>query len=53
MLAANLDTARDTIKEKIQMINQSLAKIDYNRGTFIALDAQPTLDADIRNSRPN
>ncbi len=39
---------RETIKERIARINESLTQIDYNTGRFIVLEAQPTPDADIR-----
>ncbi len=40
---------RETIKERISRINDSLTQIDYNPGRFIALEAQPTQDADVRD----
>ena len=40
---------RETIKERIARINESLDAIDYNPGRFIVLEAQATLDADIRD----
>jgi len=40
---------RETIKERIARINESLAGIDYNTGRYILLEAQPTTDADIRD----
>ena len=39
---------RETIKERITRINESLTQIDYNTGRFIVLEAQATPDADIR-----
>ena len=39
---------RETIKERISRINESLTQIDYNPGRFIVLEAQATSDADIR-----
>ncbi|MDA3868909.1 MAG: SbcC/MukB-like Walker B domain-containing protein, partial [Gammaproteobacteria bacterium] len=40
---------RESIKERIDHINQSLTRIDYNPSRYIRLEAQPTADADIRN----
>jgi len=40
---------RETIKERIAQINDSLTQIDYNSGRYIKLEAQPTQDADIRD----
>ncbi|PIY04767.1 MAG: ATP-dependent exonuclease SbcCD, C subunit-like protein, partial [Gallionellales bacterium CG_4_10_14_3_um_filter_54_96] len=40
---------RETIKERIARINESLTGIDYNTGRYILLEAQPTTDADIRD----
>ncbi len=40
---------RETIKERIAQINESLTQIDYNTGRYIVLEAQPTPDADIRD----
>ena len=40
---------RETIKERIEHINKSLAQIDYNPGRYIVLEAQPTQDADVRD----
>jgi uncharacterized protein YPO0396 len=39
---------RETIKERIEHINKSLAQIDYNPARYILLEAQPTQDADVR-----
>ena len=47
--AANLERERETIKEKMQQINQSLTKLDYNPGRYIMLDAQVTQDPDVRD----
>ena len=46
---AQLARERETIKERIDFINQSLEAIDYNRGRFIRLIAQPSPDAEIRD----
>jgi uncharacterized protein YPO0396 len=40
---------RETIKERISRINESLTQIDYNPGRFILLEAQPAQDADVRD----
>ncbi len=40
---------RETIKERIDRINESLTQIDYNPGRYIRVEAQPTQDADIRD----
>lgn len=45
---AQLARERETIKERIDRINQSLAAIDYNAGRFIKLIAQTSPDAEIR-----
>jgi uncharacterized protein YPO0396 len=37
------------IKERIGRINESLTQIDYNSGRYIVLEAQPSLDVDIRD----
>jgi uncharacterized protein YPO0396 len=46
---SQLARERDTIKERITRINESLAQIDYNQGRYIVLEAQPTGEADIRD----
>ncbi len=40
---------RETIKERIARINESLTQIDYNTGRYIVLEAQLTPDADTRD----
>jgi len=40
---------RETIKDRIARINQSLSAIDYNAGRYIVLESQPSLDAEIRD----
>ena len=47
--SAQLSKERETIKERIERINQSLTQIDYNPGRFIVLEAQPTPDAEVRD----
>lgn len=46
---AQLARERETIKERIGRINESLTKIDYNPGRYIVLGTQLSLDADIRD----
>ncbi len=46
---SQLARERETIKERIAQINESLTRIDYNPGRYIRLEAQMNLDADIRD----
>lgn len=46
---AQLARERETIKERITRINESLTQIDYNEGRYIALETQATPDADTRD----
>ncbi|HCU25601.1 MAG TPA: ATP-dependent exonuclease SbcCD, C subunit-like protein [Deltaproteobacteria bacterium] len=46
---SQLHRERETIKEKIARINESLVQIDYNPGRYIELEAMPTQDAEIRD----
>ena len=46
---AQLARERETIKERVDVINQSLQAIDYNPGRYIRLLAQPSPDAEIRD----
>jgi uncharacterized protein YPO0396 len=46
---SQLSKERETIKERVVRINQSLTQIDYNPGRYIVLEAQLALDADIRD----
>jgi uncharacterized protein YPO0396 len=46
---AQLARERETIKERVDLINRSLEGIDYNPGRFIKLVAQPSPDAEIRD----
>lgn len=39
----------EEIKERIAVINQSLRDIDYARGRYIVLEAQPTSDPEVRD----
>jgi uncharacterized protein YPO0396 len=40
---------RETIKERIMRINESLTQIDYNLGRYIVLESQTSPDAEIRD----
>lgn len=46
---SQLNRERETIKERVDLINQSLTQIDYNPGRFIVLQAQPTTDTEVRD----
>lgn len=46
---AQLARERETIKQNVASINQSLQVIDYNPGRYIKLLAQPSPDAEIRS----
>jgi uncharacterized protein YPO0396 len=46
---SQLRRERETIKERIDMINLSLVQIDYNPGRFILLQAQTTQDVEVRD----
>jgi uncharacterized protein YPO0396 len=46
---SQLARERETIKERIERINESLTQIDYNAGRYIVLEAQPSPDAEIRD----
>jgi uncharacterized protein YPO0396 len=46
---AQLARERETIKERVDLINQSLQVIDYNPGRYILLVAPPSPDAEIRD----
>jgi uncharacterized protein YPO0396 len=46
---SQLHRERETIKERVARINESLTQIDYNPGRYIALEAQPATDADVRD----
>ena len=45
---SQLARERETIKERITRLNESLIQIDFNSGRYITLEAQMNLDADIR-----
>lgn len=46
---SQLKRERETIRERIDIINRSLHDIDYNPNRYIALEAEPNLDADLRD----
>jgi uncharacterized protein YPO0396 len=45
---AHLNQQRETIRDRVTRINQSLVEIDYNPGRYIVLEATPVPDQDIR-----
>jgi uncharacterized protein YPO0396 len=45
---AQLARERETIKERIERINESLRQIDYNAGRYIVLESQAGPDTEIR-----
>ncbi len=46
---SQLKRERETIRERVDTINASLHAIDYNPNRYIALEAEPSLDADLRD----
>ncbi len=46
---SQLARERQTIRERIERINQSLRQIDYNPGRYIELEAQTSPDPEIRD----
>lgn len=46
---SQLGRERQTIKERIELINRSLRDIDYNEGRYILLEPNASSDADIRD----
>lgn len=46
---SQLARERETIKERIARINESLTKIDFEQGRYIILEAEPNQEADIRD----
>ena len=46
---SQLARERETIKDRIARINESLGQIDYNPGRYIRLEALPSPDVDIRD----
>ena len=47
--SSQLRRERETIKERIDLINLSLVQIDYNPSRFILLQAQTTQDVEVRD----
>ncbi|MBS3912115.1 MAG: ATP-dependent exonuclease SbcCD, C subunit-like protein [Hydrogenophaga sp.] len=47
--SSQLSKERETIKERIGLINQSLTQIDYNPGRTITLEFQAATDAEVRD----
>ncbi|MFN0119534.1 MAG: ATP-binding protein [Blastocatellia bacterium] len=50
---AQLARERETIRERIAHINQSLGEIDYNPGRYIVLESQLNPDIEIREFQQN
>ncbi|MGH7489458.1 MAG: SbcC/MukB-like Walker B domain-containing protein, partial [bacterium] len=50
---SQLARERQTIHDRISSINQSLEEIDYNPGRYIMLEAETTLDSEIRDFQQN
>ena len=48
---SQLNKQAELIRDRVDVINESLADVDYNPGRFIRLEAQPTPDTDIRDFR--
>ncbi|MCP4333247.1 MAG: ATP-dependent exonuclease SbcCD, C subunit-like protein [Gammaproteobacteria bacterium] len=46
---SQLNRERQTIRERIERINESLGQIDYNPNRYILLETQANSDADIRD----
>jgi uncharacterized protein YPO0396 len=46
---SQLHRERETIRERIEIINRSLRGIDYNPGRYILLEASPNPDQEIRD----
>ena len=46
---SQLARERETIRERIDRINESMGQIDYNPGRYIRLEARPAPDPDIRD----
>jgi uncharacterized protein YPO0396 len=51
LLQSRLDQQEKAIRSKVERINQSLHEVEYERGTFIRLQAEPALDVEIREFR--
>ena len=48
---SQLNKQAELIRDRVEVINESLVDVDYNPGRFIRLEAQPTQDTDIRDFR--
>lgn len=46
---SQLARERQTIKERVALINRSLREIDYNEGRYIELEPNPSADAELRD----
>ena len=46
---SQLNRERETIKERVDRINLSLTKIDYNPGRYIVLEPQAAMDVEVRD----
>ena len=46
---SQLNRERETIRERIEQINESLTQIDYNSGRYILIEALLSQDTDIRD----
>ncbi len=46
---SQLNRERETIRERIDTINESLRQIDYNPGRYITVEAEPTTDVEVRD----
>lgn len=46
---SQLARERQTIRERIELINRSLRDIDYNPGRYVVLEDAPAVDIDIRD----
>lgn len=46
---SQLAREKETIKDRIARINESLTRIDFNPGRYIVLEAQPATDPDLRD----
>jgi len=46
---SQLHRERQDIKDRIDLINRSLRSIDYNQGRYIRLEAESTIDPEIRD----
>lgn len=51
LFQGKLNTACDVIRERIEMINRSLADIDYNEGRYIQIECTNAVDEEIKRFR--